>query len=355
MGRKKAFHVDLEALSARMKATVDKDEYRRLQCLWLRVTSPEMTVAEIAKATGFCKKRVESLFHAYQRAGDFSFAVDGRGGRYHENLSREEEVKFLDSFRDQAASGQLVSSCEIKAAYEEQVGHRVPDSTISRLFKRHKWRKLVPYQRHPKGDPDAQKEFKETFADRVSEELKGVNPDGLPVRVMFQDEGRFGRMTDPKRCWAPEGMRPIVPHQQIREYIYAYTAVSPLDGVMDSLILPVVNADMMSLFLDEVSQRHPNEFILMFADQASWHTATDLKIPANIKMADLLAYSPQLNPAEHIWEEVREKWFPNYAGKNLDQVEDRLAEALRTLENDPKRVQSMTGFSWIMAALLNAS
>jgi len=85
---------------------------------------------------------------------------------------------------------------------------------------------------------------------------------------MFQDEGRFGRINDPRRCWAPCGVRPDVPQQMVREDTYAFAVISPHDGTLDSLILPEVNTEMMSLFLEEVSFRHPNEFIMMFMDQA---------------------------------------------------------------------------------------
>lgn len=96
---------------------------------------------------------------------------------------------------------------------------------------------------------------------------------------MFQDEGRFGRINEPRRCWAPKGIRPDVYLQFVREYTYAYAAVSPHDGVMDSLILPEVNAEAMSIFLAEVAKRHPDEFILMVMDQAAWHKTKDLRIP----------------------------------------------------------------------------
>jgi transposase len=55
---------------------------------------------------------------------------------------------------------------------------------------------------------------------------------------MFQDEARFGRMNEPKHCWAPPGIRPVVGHPLVREYTYAYAAVSPLDSLADFLILP---------------------------------------------------------------------------------------------------------------------
>jgi hypothetical protein len=58
---------------------------------------------------------------------------------------------------------------------------------------------------------------------------------------MFQDEGWFGRINDPRRCWAPPGIRPDVGKQIVREFTYVYAAISPTYRVLDSLILPVAN------------------------------------------------------------------------------------------------------------------
>ena len=73
---------------------------------------------------------------------------------------------------------------------------------------------------------------------------------------MFQDEARFGRINDPKRCWSPKRTRPTVGKQIIRQYTYAYGAVSPRDGAADFLILPVMTAVAMKVFLDELARRH---------------------------------------------------------------------------------------------------
>jgi hypothetical protein len=85
----------------------------------------------------------------------------------------------------------------------------------------------------------------------------------LPVRVMFQDEARFGRLSDPRRCWAPAPLRPTVGLALIREYTYAYAAVSPQDGALDWMLAPKMDTLNMSAFLDHLSQRHPEDFILM--------------------------------------------------------------------------------------------
>lgn len=172
---------------------------------------------------------------------------------------------------------------------------------------------------------------------------------------MFQDEGRFGLLGTPRRCWAPRGSRPIVGARLERKYLYAFGAVSPHDGVMDSLVLPWVNAETMSMFLAEVAQRHANEFVLMVMDQAGWHLAGDLGVPANMRLMFLPPYSPELNPAEHLWKTLREDCFANYVFKDLRAVEDTLVQGLVALEADPRRTQSMTGFPWITSICLNAS
>ena len=168
---------------------------------------------------------------------------------------------------------------------------------------------------------------------------------------MFQDEARFGRINGPKRCWEPKGTRPTAFCQVVREYTYAYAAVSPLDGVMDSLIIPFVDSEAMSLFLNEVSKRHKDEFIIMFLDGAGWHKSNEVKIPDNIKLEKLPPYSPELNPAEHLWEEIREKWFANTAFKDMNSVEDQLEIALFNLENNTEKVKSTTGFDWIISTI----
>ena len=171
-------------------------------------------------------------------------------------------------------------------------------------------------------------------------------------RLMFQDEGRFGRVGFPRRAWAPEGCRPECPGQIIREYIYAYSAISPLDGKIESLIVPRADSDLMGLFLEQVSERFPNDKILMVADKAAWHTTGKLVIPSNLKLAFLPPYSPQLNPVEHLWKEIREKWFANRVFKSLDAVEGQLFDALASMNMNPEYVRSFAGFDWIIDSLL---
>jgi transposase len=168
------------------------------------------------------------------------------------------------------------------------------------------------------------------------------------VVIMFQDEARFGRINAPHSCWV-KGERPAVYCQIVREYTYVYASVCPFDGTLDSLILPWVYSVAMNIFLAEVAKRHNDKYILMFLDQAGWHKAKNLKIPENIRLVSLPAYSPELNPTEHIWDELREKHFHNTAFDSMGAVEDRLQEGLCDLENNKTLVQSTVAFDWIVS------
>ena len=170
---------------------------------------------------------------------------------------------------------------------------------------------------------------------------------------MFQDEARFGRINDIRRAWAPKPIRPLCTGMLTYEYTYAYAAVDVDSGELDTLILPHVNGDCMQVFLDEISARHPNDKIVMVLDGAGWHSSHALTIPANIYLLPQPPYAPELNPVQHLWDELREKFFHNLAFDSLDALEDRLEFALRTMEQNQLTVKSIVHWPWIVNALLN--
>ncbi len=124
---------------------------------------------------------------------------------------------------------------------------------------------------------------------------------GKTVRLMFQDEARFGRINKPKYCWSEKGIRPGVPCRHIWEYRYAYGAVEPLTGEGCFLILPYCNKVCMNLFLTQLSEQYPDDVILLYCDSAAWHTSGRLNLPDNIVRFYIPPYMPEMNPIEQIW------------------------------------------------------
>ena len=172
---------------------------------------------------------------------------------------------------------------------------------------------------------------------------------------MAQDEGRFGRISRPVRCWAPAPVRPVVASQIVREYVYAYTAVCPENGKSSSLILPYANTEMMNLFLKQVSDDFIDYFIIMQVDGAAWHRSKTLSLPENIYLIQQPPYSPELNPVEHIWDDIREKEFSNRAFNSIDAVMDALCLGINRLSSSPEYLKSLTRFSHITSILCNAN
>jgi transposase len=170
---------------------------------------------------------------------------------------------------------------------------------------------------------------------------------GRRLRIMFADEARFGRMNRPRPCWAPTGIRPEVASQLIREYIYLYGAVSPRDGTCVYLIMPTSNTACFQAFIDVLSRRFRREDILLVLDGAPNHRCAELVLPANISLLFLPPYSPQLNPKENLWDEIREKIFKNYALKSIDDVRNKLKQAILYIQRNTTIVKSITSFPYI--------
>lgn len=177
---------------------------------------------------------------------------------------------------------------------------------------------------------------------------------GRPVRLMFQDEARFGRMVRIRRCWAPAPERPMVDNGYEREFTYVYGAVSPQEGQLDWTICSKMNTELMGRFLTQVSEAHPKDFIVMIVDGASSHVAKALQIPENIRLHRLPPYSPQLNPQEHLWDEIREKEFPNRVFADMSGVTRQLENGLPRLASDVERIRSITAWPWIVSLNLKA-
>jgi putative transposase len=163
---------------------------------------------------------------------------------------------------------------------------------------------------------------------------------------MFQDEAGFGRINKPKYCWCFPGLRPSVPCHHIREYRYAYGAVEPASGDSFFLVMPYCDTACMNVFLSELSAAYPNDYILLATDGAAWHKTKSLLIPANIELFFLPPATPEMNPIEQIWKELRKNGFRNEIFQSLEKVVDRLCDTICALS--AQSVKSISARDWIV-------
>ena len=103
----------------------------------------------------------------------------------------------------------------------------------------------------------------------------------------------------------------------------------------------------MNVYLSELSKEYPDDIILMICDGARWHNSNGLHIPDNIHIIHIPPYTPEMNPIEQIWKEIRKRGFRNEVFATLEKVIDRLCDVIKDLPASV--IRSITGRHWIMS------
>ena len=158
-----------------VKETLKKAEKaklsRKLQVLDLRIRGYKN--AKIAEITGYSKSRVSAIVCIYAKGGISYFLQENRMSGNRRNMSYEQEAQLLAEYEQQAMTGQIVETGEIKKAYEEKSGHTIGSSQIYRVLARHGWRKVMPRSKHPKkaSDEAIEASKKLTYAWKKKEQM----------------------------------------------------------------------------------------------------------------------------------------------------------------------------------------
>jgi len=108
----------------------------------------------------------------------------------------------------------------------------------------------------------------------------------------------------------------------------------------------------MTVFLEQLSIQYPDDTILLVCDGAEWHKSNGLKCPENIKLLTIPPYTPEMNPIEQIWKQLRSMGFKNEIFKTLEHVVNRLCETICQLTHE--MVRSITGRRWILDCFLES-
>ena len=102
----------------------------------------------------------------------------------------------------------------------------------------------------------------------------------------------------------------------------------------------------MNVFLQELSRQYPEDVILLCCDGAAWHKSETLQVPNNIVLFYIPPYTPEMNPIEQIWKEIRKRGFRNEVFATLEDVVDRLCDTICSLSNQV--ISSITARQWII-------
>jgi transposase len=154
-------HLSAQEVKTRLQQDPHPLRRQRWLIIYTALVDPR-EASEIAQHTGTTAAMVHRVIASYNRFGVAAVETAGKGGRRRQSMSWEEEQAFFAPFFTRAERGEIATAGEIKRAFEAQIGHEVHKSTISRLLKRHGWRKPVPRPRHPQASAEAQEQFKKT-------------------------------------------------------------------------------------------------------------------------------------------------------------------------------------------------
>jgi hypothetical protein len=171
---------------------------------------------------------------------------------------------------------------------------------------------------------------------------------GQRVALWFMDEARIGQKGRLCHRWWLKGRRPPGRRDKRFASAYLFAAVAPATGAEVALVLPEATAVTMNLFLAEFGRRLPEGVhAALILDRAGWHGAKELNVPANVTVVPLPPYSPQLNPVERVWLDLRERCLSLRVLKDYRAIVDACCAAWNRLAAEPGRIRSLCDQPWI--------
>jgi transposase len=159
---------------------------------------------------------------------------------------------------------------------------------------------------------------------------------------------RYGLISNYRRSWSPIGVRTIIDNQQSFSNRYLFSAVSPITGDSFHLIgLEGNTSTLVSCYLDKLEDYFKGKHIVLVFDNAPSHRPTCIHNRKNLTCIFLPPYSPELNPAERFFGEVR-KSTANQIFESIDAQEAVISAYVKTLSDDEPRMQRLLGYDWIV-------
>jgi transposase len=195
--------------------------------------------------------------------------------------------------------------------------------------------------------------FQEQFTDLLQHKLTEIQtlsslPPERPVRIFCEDESRFGSLPVQRRCITLSGIKPIGPVQYCFENFYVYGAVEPTTGESFFLELPQLNTTNFQIFLQEFADRYHDTLNIVLMDNGSCHTAKSLVTPDNVVCLFIPPYSPELNPIERLWRDMKDQ----LAWLLVARIEELAHHVERIIRQYSKSaIQSLTSYAYFVQAV----
>jgi transposase len=192
---------------------------------------------------------------------------------------------------------------------------------------------LRPRSMPEKQDEMARAAFREQVAELVADPT---------VELWYQDESGFQGDPRPRQLLARTGSRPTLSYTGAHRCESVLGAVRPADGRFVSLIMPRANTEIFQIFLDHLQPFLGSRRVVMVLDNASWHKTHALRW-GRIEPRYLPPYSPDFNPIERLWLNLKTNYFSTFVARSQEELTDHLALALRYYMEHHDVCQSICG------------
>lgn len=168
------------------------------------------------------------------------------------------------------------------------------------------------------------------------------------VELWATDEHRIGLKPLLRRVWAPIGQRPLAPVRHRFAWRYLVGFVHPASGRTVFHLATSVSIPLFEIELAEFARQvgaSPDKQIVLVLDRAGWHTSLRLRVPEHLHLLFLPPYSPELQPAEHLWP-LTNTCLINRHFPSIEELEDVQFARCADLQRQRKRIRSTTLFHW---------
>ena len=174
----------------------------------------------------------------------------------------------------------------------------------------------------------ASETFRAEFSQHVCDAISEKRSDFQSIRVFSQDETRYGLLPVMRRRITRRGIKPVAEISLRYDSVYLYGAVEPLTGERFFFEFSHLTSDCFQYFMEKFSEAFSESLNLLVLDNGRFHQAKSLKIPENVVLLFLPPYSPELNPIERLWQDIKAKLFTQ-TYKALEDMQAKVTEILQ--------------------------
>jgi transposase len=299
--------------------------------------------SEVMKSLGLCRTTIYLWLRAYREGGEKSIlSKKSVGPKEHLSPNQSRELRNLIYKKDPRDLGYqegLWSRRIISEVIEDRFKVRLTLAGITKVLRRLKITPQKPLRRAYERNPELIKEWKSKTLPKICKRAKKHN-----ALILYLDEA--GIQSDPVlgRTWGKKGITPVVRTSGQRQKINAISAVAPSGEFKYLLYQNRFNASFFIEVLKEFT-RGMKRACYFIVDNHPSHRAKVVSdfiksTKGAIELYFLPPYSPDLNPDEFVWNQIKTHGISKKPLKGNESLEDRVRSDLEAIKKNKKLIRS---------------